>query len=346
VRGPTSGRATGVTTGISNQVITRESDKRPRCWSTMRFLCLLHLGAAAACALVASPASAQREQLSIRAEQFGRADAQTTPGGFPRDFFETQQLTLTAALRSIRGTEGNTVLINGIFYRRTSLRTSRIPGGDPMLHAVYYDFLALRTLDDRHTLAVALRPGLFGNLEGEIGQQFRVEGATFIDRIVTPRTTLGVGLSYTSNFGRVLPVPVVHLVHRRGRKVLIDGLLPSRFDVWYFPRKGIELGLNAQLSGFQYYYSENITIPLGAGLGGVRASTRGGESASVEAPQIQLANATIGPQLRWNAIGKFYVSAEAGTTIVRRYTFGTGNDERAINPGRATFARLGVQRMF
>lgn len=320
--------------------MTRNGDKRPRRWSPMLIRRLVRPAVVAACLAGAGPLWAQREQLSLRVEQFGRADAQTTPGVFPRDFLDTRQVTLTAAHRSVRGAEGNTVLVNGIFYRRTDLRTPRIPGRDPTLHALYYDLLVLRTLDDKHTLAVAVRPGLFGNLDGELGRQFRVEGATFVDRIMTPRTTIGLGLSYTSNFGRVLPVPVLHVVHRRGRKVLIDGLLPSRLDVWYFPRKGIELGLNAQLSGFQYHFSENVTFPLGGDSGG------GASVVSLQAPQIQLANATIGPQLRWNAAGKWYLSADAGATVVRRFTFGVGRGERAVDPANAAFARVGVQRMF
>jgi hypothetical protein len=324
----------------------RRDDKRLRSWSPLSMQRFMQRTVIAVFLAYAAPLAAQREQLSLRFERFGRADATTLPGDFERDFFDTEQLTLTAAHRSVLGAEGNTILVNGTFYRRSSIRSSRFPGRDPVLHAAYYDLLVLRTLDDRHTLALAVRPGYFGNLHGEISRRLRVEGAAFVDRIVTPRTTLGVGLSYTSNFGRLLPVPVVHVVHRRGRKVLIDGLLPSRLDVWYFPRKGLELGLNTQLSGFQYYVSEDVTIPLSGAVVGSSTNSANPAPGRETAPQLQLANATIGPQLRWNAVGKWYLSAEAGTTIVRRYTFGIGSNEQAVQPTNTAYARLGVQRMF
>jgi hypothetical protein len=301
----------------------------------MRASRLIHLLPVFGAVIVAQPVSAQREQLSLRVEQFGESDVLSRVGLPDRASFDLRQTTLTAAHRSILGTDGNTVLVNGVFYRRSDLGGEL---GDQTLHALYYDFLALRTLNDRHTLAVAVRPGLFGNLDEELGQQFRVEGAVFVDRIITPRTTIGLGASYTSNFGRVIPVPVLHIVHRRGRKVLIDGLLPSRLDIWYFPRKGVELGLNTQLSGFQYY--------VGAELRPQPAVPPPGAAVSFRTPEIQLANATIGPQLRWNAFEKWYLSADAGATVLRRYTFGLGSREFALEPSNAWFARVGLQRMF
>jgi hypothetical protein len=304
----------------------------------MRIRRLARLMAAAACVARTATLSAQREQLSFRVEQFGRSDARESGGGTGRTGFDTRQFTVTAAHRSVLGADGSTVLVNGLFYRQSEIGLVTPAGFDRRLHAIYYDLLALRTLDDKHTLAVAIRPGFFGNLEHELGEQFRVEGAVFVDRIVTPRTTLGLGMSYTSNFGRVIPVPVVHIVHRRGRKVLVDGLLPSRLDVWYFPRKGVELGLNAQLSGFQYYVGE----PSRNGA----PSPMPASAIQVRNPEIQLANATIGPQLRWNAAGKWYLSAEAGTTVVRRFSFGIGDREVALEPNAAVFGRVGVQRMF
>jgi hypothetical protein len=205
--------------------------------------------------------------------------------------------------------------------------------------ALYYDFLALRTLNDRHTLAVAVRPGLFGDLRGGLGDDFRVEGAVFVDRVVTPRTTVGLGMSYTSNFGRVLPVPVLHVVHRRGRRLLVDGLLPSRLDVWYFPRKGLELGVNAQLSGFQYHLETDPQVPV------LRPLPGGGAEFAFQPNTLQLANAIVGPQVRWNPVGKWYLSLDAGVTVLRRLIYGRG-DAPGVTPRNTGLVRLGVQRMY
>lgn len=288
--------------------------------------------------LLPGTACAQREQLSLRIEQFGGVDVGTARGSTRPIDYELRQLTATVGVRTVRGRDDNTVLVNGLFYRRSDVGFGGVGSEDRALHAVYYDFLALRTLDDRHTLAVALRPGLFGTLDYELGDQFRLEGAVFVDRLLTPRTTVGLGLSYTSNLGRVLPIPVVHIVHRRGRRVLIDGLLPSRLDLWYFPRKGVEVGLNAQLSGFQYF--------IGQAPQSAPPTPPGGTAIILRNPELQLANAIIGPQVRWNATGKWFLSADAGVTVLRRYTVGTGRREGPLDPANTGLVRIGLQRMY
>jgi hypothetical protein len=287
----------------------------------------------------APPLAAQREQLALRIEQF--AESRATPAGLEAlaPTIGLRQVTLTAGVRTVTGRDDNTVLVNGGFYRRSDLDL-RVRGGSSLttVHALYYDFLALRTLDDRHTVAVALRPGLFGDLAGDLGEQFRLEGAVFVDRVLSPRTTIGAGLSYTSGFGRVLPIPVVHLVHRRGRRVLVDGLLPARLDVWWFPRKGVELGVNAQLSGFQYAIGE-YTPP--------RAPARPPASGAGPLPTgLELANAIVGPQARWNPAGRWWLSLDAGWAVVRRATFTSGPVEGAWAPAGAGVLRLGVQRQY
>ncbi|MCU0633692.1 MAG: DUF6268 family outer membrane beta-barrel protein [Gemmatimonadaceae bacterium] len=303
---------------------------------TGRSVVSLRAAVAGLLVLGATRLSAQREQLSLRIEQFGGARAPVDFAQPPRDLdMRLWQLTATAGVRNMLDADGNTVLTNGVFYRRSVL-DARLLGrsiGTETLHALYYDFLALRTLDDRHTLAVAVRPGLFGNLERDLGDQFRAEGAAFIDRVVSPRTTLGLGMSYTSNLGRVLPIPVLHIVHRRGRSMLIDGLLPSRLDVWWFPRKGLEVGLNAQLSGFQYHVAD---APAPSPVPG---------TLTFVAPTRQLANAVVGPQVRWNATGKWYLSLDAGVTVLRRLSYEDGT-ENALTPRNTGLVRLGLQRMY
>jgi hypothetical protein len=126
------------------------------------------------------------------------------------------------------------------------------------------------------------------------------------------------------------------VVHRRGRKMLIDGLLPSRLDVWVFPRKGLELGLNAQLSGFQYHLGDDTAEPV---------PLPGSAVIVIRNSMLQLANATVGPQVRWNPAGKWFLSLDAGVTVVRRLAFGSG-DAAAFTPGNTGMVRIGLQRMY
>jgi hypothetical protein len=195
------------------------------------------------------------------------------------------------------------------------------------VHAVTADLWMLRTLNEKHTLVAVARPGVYGDLDA-IGDQWRLEGALFVDRIVSPRTTLGLGMSYASNFGRVLAVPVLHVVARPQRRVLIDALLPSRADLWWMPRKGLDLGVGASLTGAQYGLANAVTQPQNA-------------------TALQLANATIGPQLRWSPRGKLQLTADAGTTVLRRLEYTRGSRTVAdLTPGNVLFGRLGAQWLF
>lgn len=280
---------------------------------------------------VPASARAQRERLVLRVDAFGgtgiTAPSRTTPNGDV-----TQRSVQLQAAHRILLDGGNTMLLLGAQYRgvRVTLPTAAgTPSGAPTdLHVAAADLWLLRTLDDRHTLVTVLRPGLYGDLD-DAGAQFRTEGALFVDRILSPRTTVGVGLSYGSNFGRVLPIPVVHVVARPRRRLLLDALLPARADLWWMPRKGLDLGLGAGLVGAQY---------------GVAGANRLVASADA----LWLANATIGPQLRWAPQGgKLQFTADGGATVLRRLRYARGGTELVdLAPGNVLFGRAGVQWLF
>ena len=120
----------------------------------------------------------------------------------------------------------------------------------------------------------------------------------------------------------------MHVVARPKRRVLIDALLPSRADVWWMPRKGLDLGVGASLSGAQY---------------GLATETR----AIPNANAVWLANATVGPQVRWTPRGKLQITADVGSTVLRRLEY--ARDDRSLADlalGNVLFGRLGAQWLF
>jgi len=287
---------------------------------------LLAVAVAALCG-TALPASleAQRERVVVRAESFGATDIVTPSGTSAREPYTQQAMQVTLAHRLVRD-QGNTIVLLGGQWRgvQAALPRTRRTGTTPdvtTLHVAAAELMMLRTIGERHTLVGVLRPGLYGN-------DVRAEGAAFVDRIVSPRTTLGVGLSYASSFGKLLPIPVVHVVSRPSKRVLVDALLPARGDVWWMPRKGLDLGVNASLAGANY---------------GLAA-----EQQVAGADALWLANATVGPQVRWAPRGgKWQLSADAGYTVLRRLEYARGS--RSITdlaPGNVPYARLGLQRLF
>jgi hypothetical protein len=66
------------------------------------------------------------------------------------------------------------------------------------------------------------------------------------------------------------------------------------------------------------------------------------------ADALWLANATVGPQLRWNpGNGKWPFTADGGSTVLRQLRYARGGDELAdLAPGKVWFGRAGVQWLF
>lgn len=290
---------------------------------------VLRIAGVAGLLLAPLPAQAQRERLTVRAEALGGTSITRPTGTITGDQYTQRMVQVTLAHRLLRD-QGNTILLLGGLWRgveaglprtRASLRADEAPDAPTALQVATADVMVLKTFDERHTLISVVRPGLYGDA-------FRVEGAAFLDRIVSPRTTVGAGLSYGSAYGKVLPIPVVHIVSRPSRRVLVDALLPARGDVWWMPSKGLDLGVNASLIGAQY---------------GLTASQQVGG-----ADALRLANATLGSQVRWAPRGsKWQLLADGGLTVLRRLEYARGGDLVAdLAPGNVPYLRLGAQRLF
>jgi hypothetical protein len=299
-----------------------------------RSSCLLGVLVAAG-VLTPRRAHAQRERLVVRLDQLGATSVVQPAGTVAPAQFDQQALQVTLSHRLVRD-QGSAIVILGGQWRavRQPLprRAAAVGGstggateGTTTLHTATADLMLLRTVGERHTVVGVLRPGFYGNA-------LRVEGAAFVDRIVSPRTTIGAGLSYASTFGQLLPIPVVHVVSRASRRVIIDALLPARADVWYMPRKGLDVGVNASLAGALY------------GLTDSQSTTQGVTGANA----VGVANATVGPQVRWTPQGgKWQLTADAGTTVLRRAEY--VRDSRVLAdlaPGNVPYVRLGMQRLF
>jgi len=280
-------------------------------------------------------ADAQRERLVVRLDQLGATSVVQPAGTVAPAQFDQQALQVTLSHRLVRDQGSAIVILGGQWraVRQPLPRRAAAAGGSTAgttdetttLHTATADLMLLRTVGERHTVVGVLRPGFYGNA-------LRVEGAAFVDRIVSPRTTIGAGLSFASTFGQLLPIPVVHVVSRASRRVLIDALLPARADVWYMPRKGLDVGVNASLAGALY------------GLTDSQSTTQGVTGANA----VGVANATVGPQVRWTPQGgKWQLTADAGTTVLRRAEYvRDGRVLADLAPGNVPYVRLGLQRLF
>ncbi len=289
---------------------------------------------------------AQREQAGLRVEHFGSSRLSTPllPLASPDARFSAQQAHLNFNFRTILGEEGETVIYNGFQYRflRATFDDVVFPYLGSFLilypypptreyHFLFYDFLVLHSLSDTYTLVATLRPGVFSDFKNLTREHFRLEGAFFIDRQMSESLTLGLGIARSSNFGRVLLLPIVHVLYFGGSSYMLDVLLPSRAELWFYPTKSLEAGVNLSLSGSQYAI---------------------GEENPLSANQFGFANATVSPIVRYNLFSKLYLSTELGYTFVRRVELvnnrlkGEARFVQQFNPNNTWFLRFGVQVMY
>lgn len=301
----------------------------------MRRIALLTL-----CLFVSPSLFAQREQASFRYEEFGAATfSKPEPQPlFPNARFGARQAQLNLNFRTILGEEGETVIYNGFQYRyllaqfeNVALSASDlVPYPNKDYHFLFYDFLVLHSLSDAYTLVATLRPGIFSDFKNIGSDHFRIEGAFFIDKQMSESFTMGLGVARSSNFGRVLLLPIVHILYFGGSTFMLDILLPSRAELWFYPTKSLEAGVNLTLSGSQYAI---------------------GEPRNLSANQFGFANATISPIVRYNLFSKLYLSTELGYTFVRRAELvnnrldGDARFVQQFNPANVWFLRVGLQAM-
>lgn len=279
-----------------------------------RFLCLLCF----ALLFTFNSAYAQREQLIIRTEF---APASNLAGGG-----EVEQFShfFSYARRDLLNKNGTAILTSTLSYRQTQLNydfgfgdviTTEInPPRDYRfalqqdgltLHTLQADFLFMKILNRKWMLYALGRPVMLSDFDGVDVEDFRFEAAVFTEYGFSRKFRAGLGLSRSSSFGRVLWIPLARILYRPARKVLIDGILPSRLDAWYIPSKQWELGLGLSLVGGQFSVGENA-------LGG---------------NQFGWANGLATLQVKRLIQGKWYAQLDAGFSLVPRqeitdYDFG------------------------
>lgn len=162
----------------------------------------------------------------------------------------------------------------------------------------------LKVLNDKYSLVGTLKPGFFGDLRGNLSDEFRLEGGLVLTRFMNENLTLGVGLGRGANFGRDLVVPLVQFLYFASDKIVLRGLLPVNASVWYIPSQTWEFGVLYKLQGSVFHLDEtNIS----------------------GAERIGFAAAQIGLGSKYKVTGNYYITAEVGFTALRRYEWDDEN---------------------
>jgi hypothetical protein len=199
--------------------------------------------------------------------------------------------------------EGSNLLTLGLGLTQTTLEDDRSTGPDRYreLRTLVPTFSLMRILNDEYSLVVTLRPGFYGTLNDNLGDDFRLEGGVVVTKFMSENLTMGFGLGRGTNFGRDLIVPLFQFVWFASEKVIVRGLLPIRASAWYIPTQDWELGVIYSLQGSLYNIEGDTNIP------GAR--------------RVGFAAANVGVGARYNLFGTNFLSIETGVTALRRYVW-------------------------
>lgn len=202
--------------------------------------------------------------------------------------------------------EGSSLLTVAVNFSDTSLQDDELTGDDESrsLKTFIPNLSLMKILDEQYSLILYLRPGFYGDLEGDLGNDFRLEGGAVVTKYMSDKLTMGLGVGRGSNLGRDMVVPLLQFVYFANSKVVARGVLPVRASVWYIPDQQWEFGAVFRLEGALYNIEES-------------------DIADVE--QLGFAAATVGGAARYNLGSNNFLGIEAGITAMRRYEF---NDER------------------
>ncbi len=294
---------------------------------------------------LSAPAYAQREQFGIRYEQFGVVNLDKAEPGLLGNSFSAFALTGNASFKVFLDKRGASSLTLGAQYRYVRLEPEvRLPvvtappssstvNAPREAHLLFLDLVLQQRLSDIFTLFVAARPGIFSDFRNVVFDHTRLEGAAFLDWRVGDELTLGFGAARTSNFGRVLIVPILHVIYFGGESFMIDAIIPRNLDLIFYPSKEWELGVSVLLNGSEYRVGDATLNSLNMN-------------------QFGFANLTAGPIVRYQFLEKTYLSLEGGYTLLRRTEladYRLSGDARFLqqfNPANTWFFRAGIQLMY
>ena len=203
---------------------------------------------------------------------------------------------------------GGWLMLHGLEYHQR-----KINYGNPSLltttnhldrvHGIGYDFSLIYRPSRKWRMAFQVKPGVYGDLEGDIdSDHWNVKAALIVDRVLNSGFVIGIGAGRSAVFGRDLPLPLLHLESRMGSNPRVRVFLPTLAECSWRIESGIELGAAARLNGDRYALGEF-------------------ETADQENPidRLRYSNLTVGPFVSFRVGRGWTLMLEGGGTVYRRF---------------------------
>ena len=233
--------------------------------------------------------------------------------------------------------EGDTRLLGGLRYE--NLRVDLLDDDGFLLftpdhlHYLRADLLLFQRLSEQWTLGLTFAPGIASDFE-EIGSDdLRFQASALLLRRVNDRLGYGFGAAYLSDFGTPLVIPMLKVDYESASHVRFTAMLPVNAYLGYAFSPNTELGLAGNISGTQY------NLNLDRLPGDIQPVVAVPEEVDLPAKYSVL---TVGPSFKQRVRGPFFVAAEAGMTLWRRFEFDGDQIDDTLDQDRSLFLRFGI----
>jgi hypothetical protein len=207
---------------------------------------------------------------------------------------------------------GRTAIRNRLEYLRTDFTYGEwdpaTRGGRDIrrVDQIEYKAYIVHELSAEWKALVYVAPGFASDFDHfDTKQCFAFSGIIGGMRRMSDALTLGTGFTYGHDFGRPLILPILYFKWRATDRLLVKGLLPKGATVVYSVHPAFDCGVVAEAEGDRYHVD-----PVRYG---------------VENPQMDLAQATVGPYATVHFSKWIHFRVAGGFTVMREWKFRNGS---------------------
>lgn len=194
-----------------------------------------------------------------------------------------------------------TILLNALGYSFVNPEATNLVGAarEDRLHFISYSLSLIQVLSEKVKVIVTAKPAISSDLEESIStDDFLFLGSAMINKRVSKSFSWGLGLAYTTRFGKPLALPIVEIRHKKGNFKFV-ARIPSKIEALWSTKSGkVSYGVKAAVNGSQFNLSSSRNNPAG---------------------NIRFSRINLGPMVNYQLKGPVFFTAFSGISVNRKY---------------------------
>jgi len=210
--------------------------------------------------------------------------------------------------------QGKTIVFHEISYQGIGFDYRKTTSLIDRLHALGYSLTALHTLSEKWSMLFIGKSSLASDFDTDItGEDFSFQSAAIFNRQINENLTMGLGIAYSTQFGKAEALPLLSIDWNNGAKWSINTILPSNLDIWYDHSQRVKLGFLVTIDGENFRFSP------------------GNYEDEYPKPNLRYTMITMGPTAKISLSKKSLLNIESGIVGLHRFEFYSENVEVVSN---------------